>query len=41
MVDVMNEIYNSDSKGLFKLVSENTTDLIALLNEESKFEYVN
>ena len=41
MVDVMNEIYDSDSQDLFKIVSENTTDLIALLNEESKFEYVN
>ena len=41
MVDVMSKIYNSDSQNLFKIVSENTTDLIALLNEESKFEYIN
>ncbi len=37
----MNKIYNSDTLNLFKLVSENATDLVAILNDEAKFEYVN
>ena len=41
MVDVMNEIQSRDSLNLFKLVSENATDLIAILNDEYKFEYIN
>ncbi len=41
MADVMNKIQDLNSQNLFKLVAEDTTDLIAILNDESKFEYVN
>ena len=41
MVDLLNEIHDIDSQYLFKIVSENATDLIAILNDEYKFEYIN
>ncbi|MFX1340201.1 MAG: PAS domain S-box protein, partial [Promethearchaeota archaeon] len=41
MVDIMNKLQVFDSKSLFKLVSEDVSDLIAILNDQSQFEYVN
>ena len=41
MVDILNDFQDLDSQYLFKLVSEDATDLIAILNDKSKFEYVN
>ena len=41
MVNVLNNTYQINSENLFKLVSENSSDLIAILNDEFKFEYIN
>jgi len=37
----MNELQELDSRNLFKLVSEDASDLIAILNDKSQFEYIN
>jgi PAS domain S-box-containing protein len=41
MVDLISQIANNDNIPLFNIISENSSDLIAILNDEFKFEYVN
>ncbi len=41
LVDILNNFHSLNSQLLFKIVSENATDLIAILNDEYKFEYIN
>ncbi|TFG15377.1 MAG: PAS domain S-box protein [Promethearchaeota archaeon] len=41
MVNAINKVCKLDSDYLFKIVSEDSNDLIAILNQESKFEYIN
>ena len=41
MVNLINKVCNFDSHNLFKIVSEDSNDLIAILNQELKFEYIN
>jgi PAS domain S-box-containing protein len=41
MVDVVNEIQDLDSFNLFRRLSEDVSDLIAILNDNFKFEYIN
>ena len=41
MVNVLNNSYQINAENLFKIVAENSSDLIAILNHKFKFEYIN